>query len=196
VPPQQKFGSKAEHAAPAAPTHLQVPPTQLLSQHSALDVQVAPFAWQQWVKLSPVLVQPMPLQQSAALSHAPERAAHAQTPAVHTPLQHSLAALHGFAVGWQQLATTPFAHTPVRHWLAMVHSHVPPAVPGVLHTLVWQSAFAAQLVLHVVAFAQSKPPPQGWVSTAGQCPAPSQARAGVSIPPLHDSAPQLVPAAT
>jgi hypothetical protein len=72
-----------------------------------------------------------------------------------------------------------------------------PVAPGFLQKLDAdsQSASDAHAVLHDVAFAQTKPPGHGDVVPLLHVPEPLQVLAAVSMPALHDAAPQVVPAA-
>jgi len=102
--------------------------------------------------------------------HVPVQAVSQHTPSTQLPLAHSGPAPH----------TVPFA-------FGATHTVPMQAPPGA------QSLFDAHVVLHVVAPHAYAPHDVGLA--AGQLPAPSQVRAGVCVVPLHDSLPQLVPAA-
>jgi hypothetical protein len=55
-----------------------------------------------------------------------------------------------------------------------------------------QSLSAVQLVLHVVALAQMRPPGQGADELGLQAPVPLQVGGGVKVKPEHDAVPHVV----
>jgi hypothetical protein len=101
------------------------------------------------------------------------------------------------------LQQTPLAQKPLPHWLLPVHgspmapmAHVPEG-PGFIQVSLAdsQSALDVHEVLHDVALAQARPPPQAAVVPAMHVPVPLHVLAAVSMPllALQDAARHVAP---
>ncbi len=99
----------------------------------------------------------------------------------------------------QQLPVPEAPQAPDTHWMFAVHAPPAATVESASHApealqktpVPWQSALEAHVVLQAVALAQTKPPGQAAAVTVLQ-PLVLQVAAGVSMPPLHEAAAQVV----